>query len=90
VGFPGTRLTVHPGAQQSLFPSATFRYWGCYADGGPVDLDVQVGHHRDSGLTLAIHANVRVDPDDPGPVMLRLLADVIHELGRVDEAAELP
>jgi D-alanyl-D-alanine carboxypeptidase len=49
-----------------------------------------LAHHRDCGLTLAVHANVRVNPDDPGPVMIRLLADVLHELGRVDEAAEGP
>jgi D-alanyl-D-alanine carboxypeptidase len=47
-----------------------------------------LGHHRDSGLTLAIHMNVQVAPDDPGPVMIPLLADVLHELGLVDEAPE--
>ncbi len=48
----GTRLIVrreplHPGAQQSLFPSATFRYWGHYTDaaGDPVDLDVHMRAH---------------------------------------------
>lgn len=50
----GTRLIVrreplHPGAQQSLFPSMLFRYWGHYTDaaGDPVDLDVHMrGHAR--------------------------------------------
>jgi Transposase DDE domain group 1 len=48
----GTRLIVrreplHPGAQQSLFPSAMFRYWGHYTDaaGDPVDLDVHIRAH---------------------------------------------
>ncbi|MGH9262211.1 MAG: IS1380 family transposase, partial [Acidimicrobiales bacterium] len=42
----GTRLIVrreplHPGAQQTLWPSTQFRYWGHYTDqaGDPVDLD---------------------------------------------------
>jgi len=49
---PGTRLIVrreplHPGAQQSLFPSMMFRYWGHYtdADGDPVALDVHMRAH---------------------------------------------
>ena len=49
---PGTRLLVrreplHPGAQQSLFPSTTFRYWGHYTDaaGDPVALDVHMRAH---------------------------------------------
>jgi hypothetical protein len=49
---PGTRLIVrreplHPGAQQSLFPSTLFRYWGHYtdADGDPVTLDVHMRAH---------------------------------------------
>jgi hypothetical protein len=48
----GTRLIVrreplHPGAQQSLFPSAMFRYWGHYtdADGDAVTLDVHIRAH---------------------------------------------
>ncbi|MGH2696380.1 MAG: IS1380 family transposase [Actinomycetota bacterium] len=52
-GWPeGTRLIVrreplHPGAQQSLFPSTLFRYWGHYTDahGDPVDLDVHMRAH---------------------------------------------
>jgi hypothetical protein len=64
---PGTRLVVrreplHPGAQQSLFPSLAYRYWGHYTDaeGGPVALDVAMRAHahvedticrlRDSGF----------------------------------------
>jgi hypothetical protein len=64
----GTRLIVrreplHPGAQQSLFPSTMFRYWGHYtdADGDPVELDVHIRAHahvedhihrlKDSGAT---------------------------------------
>ncbi len=49
---PGTRLIVrreplHPGAQQSLFPSLMFRYWGHYTDaaGVPVTLDVHMRAH---------------------------------------------
>jgi hypothetical protein len=48
----GTRLIVrreplHPGAQQTLFPSLLFRYWGHYtdADGDPVALDVHMRAH---------------------------------------------
>lgn len=48
----GTRLIVrreplHPGAQQSLFPSTRYRYWGHYtdADGDPVALDVHMRAH---------------------------------------------
>ena len=48
----GTRLIVrreplHPGAQQSLFPSAMYRYWGHYTDaaGDPVDLDTHMRAH---------------------------------------------
>jgi Transposase DDE domain group 1 len=48
----GTRLIVrreplHPGAQQTLFPSTMFRYWGHYTDaeGDPVDLDVHIRAH---------------------------------------------
>ncbi len=38
---------LHPGAQQSLFPSVMFRYWGHYtdADGEAVDLDVHMRAH---------------------------------------------
>ncbi len=63
----GTRLIVrreplHPGAQQSLFPSLDFRYWGHYTDqpGEPVTLDQHMRAHahvedhirrlKDSGL----------------------------------------
>ena len=49
----GTRLIVrreplHPGAQGSLFPSDTYRYWGHYTDaaeGDPVELDVAMRAH---------------------------------------------
>ena len=48
----GTRLIVrreprHPGAQRSLFPSETYRYWGFYTDqaGDPADLDVMMRAH---------------------------------------------
>lgn len=48
----GTRLIVrreplHPGAQTTLFPSLTYRYWGHYtdADGDPVALDVHMRAH---------------------------------------------
>jgi hypothetical protein len=64
---PGTRLIVrreplHPGAQQTLFPSTDFRYWGHYTDqpGDPVTLDTAMRAHahvedhirrlKDSGL----------------------------------------
>jgi DDE family transposase len=63
----GTRLIVrreplHPGAQHSLFPSLSFRYWGHYTDqaGEPVTLDAHMRAHahvednirrlKDSGL----------------------------------------
>lgn len=67
-GWPaGTRLIVrreplHPGAQQTLFPSLAFRYWGHYTDqdGDPVALDTHMRAHahvedhirrlKDSGL----------------------------------------
>jgi Transposase DDE domain group 1 len=67
-GWPdGTRLIVrreplHPGAQQTLFPSTEFRYWGHYTDqaGDPVTLDATMRAHahvedhirrlKDSGL----------------------------------------
>lgn len=52
-GWPdGTRLIVrreprHPGAQGSLFPSETFRYWGHYTDSDldPVAADVDMRAH---------------------------------------------
>ena len=53
-GWPtGTRFIVrreprHPGAQQSLFPSETFRYWGHYTDatgGDPVERDRDMRAH---------------------------------------------
>ena len=52
-GWPdGTRLIVrreplHPGAQQTLFPSLHYRYWGHYTDaaGDAVDLDVDMRAH---------------------------------------------
>ena len=52
-GWPeGTRLIVrreplHPGAQQSLFASTQFRYWGHYTDaaGDPVTLDAHMRAH---------------------------------------------
>jgi hypothetical protein len=74
----GTRLIVrreplHPGAQRSLFPSQTYRYWGHYTDaeGEPVALDVHMRAHahvedhikrlKDSGAArfpfADIHAN---------------------------------
>lgn len=75
---PGTRLIVrreplHPGAQQSLFASATYRYWGHYTDaaGDPAALDAAMRAHahvedhiarlKDSGANRFpfsdIHAN---------------------------------
>ena len=53
-GWPeGTRFIVrreplHPGAQQTLFPSASFRYWGHYtdaADGDPIERDRDMRAH---------------------------------------------
>jgi Transposase DDE domain group 1 len=48
----GTRLIVrreplHPGAQQTLFPSLEFRYWGHYTDqhADPVTLDQHMRAH---------------------------------------------
>jgi len=76
----GTRLIVrreplHPGAQQSLFPSTTFRYWGHYTDaaGSPVDLDVHMRAHahvennirrlKDSGAQRFPFTGVFCGPD---------------------------
>jgi hypothetical protein len=49
---PRTRLIIrreprHPGAQQSLFPSECYRYWGHYTDaaGDPVELDRHMRAH---------------------------------------------
>jgi Transposase DDE domain group 1 len=41
------REPLHPGAQQTLFPSTMFRYWGHYTDtdGDPVTLDVHIRAH---------------------------------------------
>jgi hypothetical protein len=49
------REPLHPGAQQSLFPSTLYRYWGHYtdADGDPVDLDVHVRAHAHCEDTIA-------------------------------------
>jgi D-alanyl-D-alanine carboxypeptidase len=45
-----------------------------------------LGYHPESGLTLVVHANADVGPR--GEALIPLLADVLHELGLVDEAAE--
>lgn len=50
---PGTRLIIrreplHPGAQQSLFPSLNYRYWGHYTDTAevhPVEADRHMRAH---------------------------------------------
>jgi len=72
---PGTRLIIrreplHPGAQQSLFPSLEYRYWGHYTDqsGSPVSRDVfhrahaHVEDHlerlKDSGLLRLPFSNL--------------------------------
>ena len=64
---PGTRLVIrreplHPGAQQSLFPSLEYRYWGHYTDqpGAPsrrdqfmrghADIEDAFGRLKESGL----------------------------------------
>jgi hypothetical protein len=41
------REPLHPGAQQSLFPSLSYRYWGHYTDaaGDPVQLDAHMRAH---------------------------------------------
>jgi Transposase DDE domain group 1 len=56
----GTRLVVrreplHPGAQQSLFPSLLYRYVGFYTDqsGDPVSLDVFMRAHAHVEETIA-------------------------------------
>ena len=53
---PGTRLIIrreplHPGAQQSLFPSECYRYWGHYTDNADVD-PVEADRH------MRAHAHV--------------------------------
>jgi D-alanyl-D-alanine carboxypeptidase len=45
-----------------------------------------LGYHPESGLTLVVHANVYVGTGSAA--LISLLADVLHELGLVDEAAE--
>ena len=74
----GTRLIVrreplHPGAQQSLFPSIDFRYWGHYTDqgGDPVALDAFMRAHahveehiarlKDSGLCRFPFSNLEAN-----------------------------
>jgi hypothetical protein len=49
------REPLHPGAQQSLFPSTLYRYWGHYTDahGDPVDLDVHMRAHAHCEDTIA-------------------------------------
>ena len=77
--FPsGTRLIVrreplHPGAQQSLFPSLEHRYWGHYTDqaGDPVVLDAFMRAHahveqhisrlKDSGLCRFPFSNLEAN-----------------------------
>ena len=77
--FPsGTRLIVrreplHPGAQQSLFPSLEHRYWGLYTDqaGDPVALDAFIRAHayveqhiarlKDSGLCRFPFSNLQAN-----------------------------
>jgi hypothetical protein len=53
---PGTRLIIrreplHPGAQQSLFPSQNYRYWGHYTDTAGIDA-VEADRH------MRAHAHV--------------------------------
>ncbi len=53
---PGTRLIIrreplHPGAQQSLFPSECYRYWGHYTDTADTDA-VELDRH------MRAHAHV--------------------------------
>ncbi len=74
----GTRLIVrreplHPGAQQSLFPSLEYRYWGHYTDqdGDPVTLDCFMRAHahveehiarlKDSGLLRFPFSNLEAN-----------------------------
>ena len=74
----GTRLIVrreplHPGAQQSLFPSLEYRYWGHYTDrdGDPVVLDAFMRAHahveehiarlKDSGLLRFPFSNLEAN-----------------------------
>ncbi|MCU1492323.1 MAG: transposase family protein [Acidimicrobiaceae bacterium] len=74
----GTRLIVrreplHPGAQQTLFPSLDYRYWGHYSDrdGDPVTLDAFIRAHahveehisrlKDSGLCRFPFSNLEAN-----------------------------
>ena len=76
---PDTRLIIrreplHPGAQQSLFPSLEYRYWGHYTDqkGNPVARDVfhrahaHVEDHierlKDSGLERLPFTDLEANP----------------------------
>jgi hypothetical protein len=63
----GTRLVVrreplHPGAQQLLFPSETYRYWGHYtdSDGDPAVLDAHMRAHA------GVEDNIRRVKDSGG------------------------
>src|SRR5205085_9765752 len=49
------REPLHPGAQQSLFPSLEFRFWAPYTDqaGDPVDLDVDMRAHAHCEQSIA-------------------------------------
>ncbi|MGH9827774.1 MAG: IS1380 family transposase, partial [Blastocatellia bacterium] len=67
------REPLHPGAQQSLFPSESYRYWGHYTDqaGSPVQADVFMRAHahvedhicrlKDSGLLRFPFANLEAN-----------------------------
>jgi hypothetical protein len=90
---PRTRLIIrreplHPGAQQSLFPSLEYRYWGHYTDqrGNPVDRDVfhrahaQVEDHierlKDSGLECLPFTDL--DANRAWLVLVCLAADLVR------------
>ncbi|MGH9095105.1 MAG: IS1380 family transposase [Acidimicrobiales bacterium] len=93
-GWPaGTRLIVrreplHPGAQTSLFPSLTYRYWGHYtdADGEAVALDAHMRAHahvedhirrlKDSGLERFPFADL--DANRAWLALVRFGADLVR------------
>jgi D-alanyl-D-alanine carboxypeptidase len=53
--------------------------------GGDAGSNTRLAHHRASETTMMVHANVLTIE---GEQVVDLLADVLHELGLVDEAAE--
>lgn len=56
-----------------------------HGGGARVGSRTLLAHHPESGVTMAVHANVYFP--DPGQRLVPLIADVLRELGLVDEVA---